>query len=132
VFAAGIVAYLTGFRLIGGLDMTGAYRLALGAFWCADACITLARLRIAAGRIALIRVSIGGIAVLRPDGRRIEAELQTVSTVWRRLAWLRLACEDGARHHELVFAQRTDPDAWHRLQLLWQLRDRGFGHPGGA
>ena len=50
----------------------------------------------------------------------------------RRLAWLRMIGSDGIRSQELVLASRTDPADWHRLQLVWQLRDSSFGHNGAA
>jgi hypothetical protein len=56
----------------------------------------------------------------------------TGSVVARRWAWLRLAGSDGIRYQELLLANRTDPDGWHRLQLAWQLRRRGFGHRRAA
>jgi hypothetical protein len=132
VTAAGIAAYLTGFWLIAGLGITLPWRLTLAACWCADAGITLSRLRTAACRLALIRVRADGIEVLRQDGMIVDALLLSGSVVTRRLAWLRLVSADGTRHRELIVGRWSDPASWHRLQLLWQLRDPGFGHPGAA
>lgn len=129
---AGFAAYLTGFWLIAGLGVPPAWRLILAACWCADAGVTLARMRTAAGSLERIRVAADGIRVQRPDGPSVDALLLGGSFVSRRLAWLRLAGADGVRHRELFVARWMDPATWHRLRLFWQLRDRGFGHPGAA
>jgi hypothetical protein len=132
IISTGVCAYLAGFCLIAGLSMSTPWRLLLAAYWCGDAAISLYRFRRAATRLAVIRISPGGLQVLRQDGRRIDARLLTGTTIMRRLAWLRMAGTDGIRYQELVLASRTDPVEWHRLHLVWQLRGRGFGHTGAA
>jgi hypothetical protein len=130
--STGVCAYLAGFYLIAGLGVGTAGRVLLAVCWCGDAAISLYCFRRAAMRLAVIRISTGGLQVLRQDGRLIDARLLTGTTIMRRLAWLRMAGTDGIRYQELVLAGRTDPAEWHRLQLVWQLRDNGFGHTGAA
>jgi hypothetical protein len=132
VLSSAVCAYLTGFYLIAGLGTAAEWRLLIAACWCVDAVISLYRLRRARKRLAAIWIRSDGLRVLRQDGRQIDARLLTGSTVMLRIAWLRMAGADGIRYQELVLAGRTDPAEWHRLQLIWQLRDGNFGHTGAA
>jgi hypothetical protein len=131
VAAAGAAAYLAGLWLIAGPDFPLVWRLALAGCWCADAAFALVRFRSAACDLELIRVCPGSITVLGPSGLSDDAWLLTGSIVMRRVAWLRLASAGGKRSQVLFLARWTDPGEWHRLQLVWQLREPGFGHPGG-
>jgi hypothetical protein len=132
VTTTGVSACLAGFFLIAGLDIGAAWRLLLAVCWCADGVISLSRFRRAASKLVAIRIGPGGLEILRRDGLRTGARLLSGTTVMRRLAWLRMAGADGIRYQELIRAKRTDPAEWHRLQLVWQLRDGGFGHTGAA
>jgi hypothetical protein len=132
VAAAGIAAYLAGFGLIAGLGLSLPWRLAIGCCWCADGALAVRRLGTAARRLGRIEFGVSAATIVGTDGRRTEAKLLTGSVVMRRVAWLRFRDGDGIRYQELLVARWIEPSAWHRLQLVWQFRDRGFGHPGGA
>ena len=127
-----LCAYLAGFYLIAGLAIAVPWRLLIAACWCGDAVVSLCRFQAALARLDEICLCPGELQVVRQDGRRVDARLLTGTTIMRRVAWFRMAGEDGIRYQALILASRTDPREWHRLQLVWQSRDGGFGHPGAA
>jgi hypothetical protein len=132
VLGTAVCAYLAGFWLIADVSAGLSWRLLLAVCWCCDAALSLYRFRRALTRLAAIRIGPDGLQVLRQDGRRFDARLLTGTMIMPRLAWLSMIGADGIRYQELVLASRTDPAEWHRLQLVWQLRDGSFGHTGAA
>jgi len=132
VFWTGMLLSLTGTILIAFLQVAPSWRFVLQAIWLADCARELVNLGSGTGRVrSLVLDSRGFVAAIVNEGDRHELRLLTGSMVLPGLAWIRVGFSDGKCHSELFMRKRTDPETWHRLQLLWHQSREAFGHKPG-
>ncbi|MDA0679362.1 MAG: hypothetical protein O3A13_07215 [Proteobacteria bacterium] len=132
VLGTGIAATIGGVMLITELPISLLWRFALVVIWLGDGLRELRNLHVGAGRVrTLILDSAGNVSALDFEGNAHELRLLTGSMVLPALAWFRLKFESGPCHCLLLIRYRTEPDAWHRLQLLWLQSREFFGHLPG-
>jgi hypothetical protein len=64
------------------------------------------------------------LSVIDAAGTGRRARLLPGSVVIRRVAWLRIELPNGCRYGELLPRAASRAADWHRLQLIWQQRER--------
>lgn len=133
VCCAGWLALVTGMALLLQLRLPVPVRILLVLCWLFDSLWELHKLARGFRRIALLRLhSSGAIAAIDHDGCTEQLTLLSGSLVLPRVAWLRLRFADGSKHAELLIRGRTETEAWHGLQLIWQHCRDAFGQTAGA
>ncbi len=133
VLATGATALVGGIALICGLRLGLVLRVILAAAWIANCLWELHRQVQGSRRLSAVRLDVAGdVIVTDSEGRPKKSMLTTGTVVTTNIAWLRILQPDGSHHGELLIRCRTESQAWHRLQLIWQQCREGFGHRGRA
>lgn len=132
VQGSGIVLMVLGILLILQMPFAHFWRVLAILVWLAECLREQKNLQSGFSRLRSLSLGSNG-AVVATDiaGDRHELILMTGSVVFPCFAWFRLRFSDGACHSELFTGKRSEPLAWHRLQLLWRQAHTAFGHPPG-
>ena len=129
----GGLAGVAGSAMIVALPVSAVLRSLLLVAWVVECTREWRALLRGGRRIRALRLDCEGrVTGVGADGRHEPLELLAGSMVLARFAWLRLRFTDGSRHGELIAGDAGTDPAWHRLQLIWNLRRSAFGRPDGS
>ena len=133
VVGAGILLIGLGTGVLAFSHLPPGWRAVALAVWIVKGMLDFRHLRQAHQRVAGIVIGADStIAVVSPDGVQTPVRYLTGTFAVPTVAWLRLRLPGGCRYGELLVARRLCAATWHRLQLIWQLGRRSFGHRGPA
>lgn len=116
-----ISAIALGLGMLLTLAVPTAWRVAAAAAWTAVNARQLHLIARGYMRCRRIRIASDGSATIQaPDGNWFAATMLAGSIVSSRIAWLRLAADDGQHFAELVRAKNAENEQWRRLQVIWR------------
>ena len=132
VRGSGYLLMALGVFLILQMPFAHFWRFLLISIWFAECLREQKNLRSGASRLSSLALASSGVIVATDcAGNRHALILMTGSAVFRGFAWFRVRFNDGSCYSELFVANRHEPAAWHRLQLLWKQAHKAFGHLPG-
>jgi len=133
VLAAGAACGLSGAALVLLLPFPPLLLAVLVATWLAMSLFELRIYHRAARQVRRLRLDRNGSVTLTDaGGHAATTRLAAGSVVTRSVAWLRFRLPGGRMFGELLTADTVQPQAWHRLQLIWQQGRTFIGSHGGS